>query len=52
MRNADGKTPWDLAEANEDLKGSDAYWRLNDARFNAPGRQFEVSEFCHIFHVF
>ena len=36
-RNAAGKTPWDLAQENEALKGSDAYWRLNDARFNAPG---------------
>ena len=37
-RNADGRTPWDLAEANEHLRlmGGDAYWRLNDARFNAP----------------
>ena len=37
MRNAAGETPWDLADANEALKGSDAYWRLNDARFSAPG---------------
>ena len=36
-RNAAGETPWDLAEANEALHGSDAYWRLNDARFAAPG---------------
>ena len=36
-RNAAGETPWDLAKANKALKGSDAYWRLNDARFNAPG---------------
>ena len=36
-RNAAGKTPGDLAQANEALQGSDAYWRLNDARFNAPG---------------
>ena len=28
-----GKTPWDHAEDNEALKGSAAYWRLNDARF-------------------
>ena len=32
-RNATGKTPWDHAKDNEALKGSDAYWRLNDARF-------------------
>ena len=36
-RNAAGETPWDLAKANKALKGSDAYWRLNDARFEAPG---------------
>ena len=35
-RNAEGETPWDLAQANEKLKGSDAYWRLNEARFGAP----------------
>ena len=34
-RNADGRTPWDLAQQNQPLKESDAYWRLNDARFNA-----------------
>ena len=32
-RTADGMTPWDCAKDNEALKGSDAYWRLNDARF-------------------
>ena len=37
-RNAAGETPWDLAKGNKALKGSDAYWRLNDARFEAPGR--------------
>ena len=36
-RNASGQTPWDLAQENEALRGADAYWRLNDARFNAPG---------------
>ena len=35
-RNATGETPWDIAAENERLKGSDAYWQLNDARFNAP----------------
>ena len=30
-RNRDGETSFDLAE-----KGSDTYWLLNDARFNAP----------------
>ena len=37
--NAAGETPWDLAKANKALKGSDAYWRLNEARFEAPGRR-------------
>ena len=37
-RNNARETPWDLAQENEALKGSDAYWRLNDARFDAPGR--------------
>ena len=32
-RNKPGKTPWDNAKDNEALKGSAAYWRLNDARF-------------------
>ena len=28
-----GKTPWDYAKDREPLKGSDAYWRLNEAQF-------------------
>ena len=28
-----GETPFDLAEKNDDLRGTAAYWRLNDARF-------------------
>ena len=28
-----GKTPWDLAQENEYLKGTKGYWTLNDARF-------------------
>ena len=35
-RDRDGKTPWDLLQSNEKLKGSAAYWKLNDARFQAP----------------
>ena len=35
-RNAAGETPWDLARDNEALKGSDSYWRLNNARFDQP----------------
>ncbi len=36
IRNAADRTPWDVAQENEALRGSDAYWRLNDARFDAP----------------
>ena len=35
-RNSAGRTPWDLAQENDELQGTDAYWRLNDARFDAP----------------
>jgi ankyrin repeat protein len=28
-----GKTAFDHAEKNEKLKGTDVYWKLNDARF-------------------
>ena len=38
-RNAAGETPWDLAQNNEALKGSDGYWRLNDARFHTPRQE-------------
>ena len=27
------RTPWDYAKDREPLKGSDAYWRLNEARY-------------------
>ena len=37
MRTAMGRTAWNIAQDNEKLKGAAAYWRLNDARFNAPG---------------
>ena len=39
LRNAEGRTPWELAEQNEALKGSDAYWRLNDAQYNVPRQE-------------
>ena len=29
----EGLTPFDLAKVNEALAGADAYWALNDARF-------------------
>ena len=32
-RTENGLTPWDYAKDREPLKRSDAYWRLNDARF-------------------
>ena len=28
-----GLKPWDYAQSNEELKGTDAWWHLNDARF-------------------
>ena len=31
--NEDGETPFDLAKDNEALVDTDAYWALNDARF-------------------
>ena len=31
--NEGGFTPFDLAKDNEALAGTDAYWALNDARF-------------------
>ena len=38
LRNAAGQTSWDLAQDNESLqeRRSEAYWRLNDARFDTP----------------
>ena len=33
-RNSACPTPWNLAQENEALQGTDAYWRLNEARFN------------------
>ena len=33
IKDDDGKTAWDYAQANEKLKDTDAYWMLNDARF-------------------
>ena len=32
-RDRKGKTPWDYARESESLKGTDAYWRLNEGRF-------------------
>ena len=32
-RDDNGKTPFDYAKENEALKGTDAYWLLNEARF-------------------
>jgi hypothetical protein len=33
-KNKEGKTPWDLAQENEYLKGTKAYWALNDAQYD------------------
>ena len=33
-RDESGEIPFDKAEPNERLKGTDAWWRLNDARFD------------------
>jgi ankyrin repeat protein len=33
-KNKEGKTPWDFAQENEKLKGTKAYWALNDAQYN------------------
>ena len=32
-RDTYGQTPWDLIQDNEALRGTDAYWRLNEGRF-------------------
>ena len=32
-KDKDGKTALDYAKKNEALKGTDAYWKLNDASF-------------------
>ena len=32
-KTTDGKTAFDLMQENDKLKGTDAYWRLNDLRF-------------------
>ena len=32
-RSEDGRLPFDFAKSNEALKGTDVYWRLNEARF-------------------
>jgi ankyrin repeat protein len=29
-----GRTPWDLAQENETLQGTKAYWVLTEARYN------------------
>ena len=32
-RDENGQLPWDVAQENAFLKGTDAWWRLNDGRF-------------------
>jgi hypothetical protein len=33
VQNDGGKTPFDLAESNDRVKGTAAYWALNDAQY-------------------
>ena len=33
-KDEEGKTPWDYAQENEKLKGTKAYWALNDAQYD------------------
>ena len=33
-KDKDGKTPWDYAQKSNELKGTKAYWALNDAQYN------------------
>ena len=33
VRAEDGKLPFDYIQDNEQLKGTDFYWKLNEARF-------------------
>ena len=34
LKDDDGLTPWEIAQNHESLKGTNTYWRLNDARFD------------------
>lgn len=33
LKNGDGKTAFDVAKDNGKVKGTDAYWQLNDAQY-------------------
>jgi len=33
-KNKQGKTPWDLAQEYDKLKGTKGYWALNAAQYN------------------
>ena len=33
-KDEEGKTPWDYAQENDELKDTKAYWALNDAQYN------------------
>ena len=37
LRDGLNRTPWDLAKDNEPINRTDAYWRLNEARFDGAG---------------
>ena len=32
-KNKKGKSPWDLAQENQNLEDTKAYWELNDAQY-------------------
>ena len=33
-KDKEGKTPFDVAKKSDAFKGTDAYWKLNDAQYN------------------
>ncbi len=33
IKDKNGKTVWDYLQENEKLKGTEVYWKINDARF-------------------
>ena len=33
-KDEEGKTPWDYAQENDELKGTKDYWALNDAQYS------------------
>ncbi len=39
IKNDTGKTPFEWSKQNEERKGTDAYWALNDAQYELPVKQ-------------